>query len=141
MRDLDPSSLTDAVMARFSDTPDPRLRRIVTSLVRHLHDFVKDVELTQDEWKRGVEFLTRTGHRCDEKRQEFILLSDVLGISMLVDAINHPVGEGGTQTTVLGPFYVAGVPESQPGRDLARGAAGEPLLRPTAGAWNRRTGA
>jgi hydroxyquinol 1,2-dioxygenase len=127
MRDLDQSSITDAVVARFSDTPDPRLRRIVTSLVRHLHDFVKDVELTQDEWKRGVEFLTRTGHLCDDKRQEFILLSDVLGISMLVDAINHPVGEAATQTTVLGPFYVAGVPESESGCDVARGAAGEPL--------------
>jgi hydroxyquinol 1,2-dioxygenase len=127
MRDLDSSNLTDAVMARFSATADPRLRRIVTSLVRHLHDFVKDVALTQDEWKRGVEFLTRTGHLSDDKRQEFILLSDVLGISMLVDAINHPVGEGGTQTTVLGPFYVAGVPESESGCDLAQGAKGEPL--------------
>src|SRR6185503_14594851 len=88
-RDFNEHSITDAVVERFANTPDPRLKQILQSLVRHAHDFVRDVELTQDEWFFAIQFLTRVGQMCDDKRQEFILLSDTLGISMLVDAINH----------------------------------------------------
>src|SRR3954454_12090032 len=96
----------EVVTASFEETPDPRLKQIMTSLVRHLHDFVKDVELTEEEWGVAVDFLTRTGHMSDDVRQEFILLSDVLGVSMLVETINHRTGGRSTESTVLGPFHV-----------------------------------
>ena len=89
MREFDERSITEAVVERFQGTPDPRLKAVMTSLVRHLHDFVRDVELTFDEWSYAIDFLTRTGQMCSATRQEFILLSDTLGVSMLVDAINH----------------------------------------------------
>jgi len=127
-RDFDETSITDAVVDRFADTPDPRLKQILTSLVRHAHDFVRDVELTQDEWLAAVMFLTRTGHMSDDKRQEFILLSDTLGISMLVDAINHRQPEGATETTVLGPFYVQDPPVKAAGADISAGLHGTPLF-------------
>ncbi|MDX6364116.1 MAG: hydroxyquinol 1,2-dioxygenase, partial [Streptomyces sp.] len=82
----------EVVAASFAGTPDPRLRQVLTSLVRHLHAFVKDVELTEEEWGSAIDFLTRTGHMSDDVRQEFILLSDVLGLSMLVETINHRAG-------------------------------------------------
>src|ERR1700709_477446 len=109
-RDFDERSITDAVIARLERTPDPRLKQILQSLVQHTHDFVRDVELTQEEWFSGIQFLTRTGQMCDDKRQEFILLSDTLGVSMLVDAINHRMPEQATETTVLGPFFVKDAP-------------------------------
>ncbi|MGG6497619.1 UNVERIFIED_CONTAM: hydroxyquinol 1,2-dioxygenase, partial [Bacteroidetes bacterium 56_B9] len=84
----------------MKDTADSRIKQISEALVRHLHAFVREVRPTQKEWEHAIDFLTRTGHICDDKRQEFILLSDVLGVSMLVDAINHPVPEGATETTV-----------------------------------------
>ncbi|MER2266143.1 intradiol ring-cleavage dioxygenase [Methylobacterium oxalidis] len=121
-------TITKAVVERFDDTPDPRLRRILGSLVSHLHDFVRDVELTFDEWKFAIEYLTRTGQKCDQHRQEFILLSDTLGVSMLVDAINHRMPEGATETTVLGPFYVVEAPELPSGSDIAGGMTGTPLF-------------
>jgi hydroxyquinol 1,2-dioxygenase len=126
-RDFNEQSITDAVIARFADTPDARLKRIMESLVRHAHDFVRDVELTQDEWLAAILFLTRTGHMSDDKRQEFILLSDTLGISMLVDAINHRQPSGATETTVLGPFYVQNPPVKQNGADITAGMEGTPL--------------
>lgn len=126
-RDFDEHSITDAVVERFAATPDARLRQILTSLVRHAHDFVRDVELSQDEWLAAITFLTRTGHMCDDKRQEFILLSDTLGISMLVDAINHRQPEGATETTVLGPFYVQNPPVMADGADISAGLSGTPL--------------
>lgn len=92
--------------AGFAGTPDPRLREVLGSLVRHLHAFVKDVELTEEERKAAVAFLTATGQKCDDVRQEFVLLSDVLGVSMLVETINHRAGGVGTESTVLGPFHV-----------------------------------
>jgi hypothetical protein len=104
MREFSEHSITEAVVERFQTTPDPRLKAIMTSLVRHLHDFVREVEPTFDEWSYAIDFLTRTGQMCSDTRQEFILLSDTLGVSMLVDAINHRLPEGATQTTVLGPF-------------------------------------
>ncbi len=106
MRDFDEHNITQAVIERFAATPDARLKQLVTSLVTHLHGFVRDVEPTFAEWEAAIQFLTRTGQMCDDKRQEFILLSDTLGVSMLVDAINHRLPAGATETTVLGPFFV-----------------------------------
>ena len=100
----------------------------VKSLVRHLHAFVREVRPTQKEWEYGIDFLTRTGHMCDDKRQEFILLSDALGASMLVDAINHSAPNGATETTVLGPFFVQTAPEKQNGDDISGGIGGAPML-------------
>ncbi len=117
--------LTEAVIARLAPGADPRFRRIMASLIRHAHDFAREVELTEDEWFEAIKFLTATGQKCDDKRQEFILLSDVLGVSMLVDAINHG-GEGATETTVLGPFYVHGAKEIENGDDMAAGWDGKP---------------
>jgi hydroxyquinol 1,2-dioxygenase len=128
MRDFDEHNITEAVIERFADTPDPRLKEIMASLVQHLHDFVRDVELSFEEWTVAIDFLTRTGQICSDKRQEFILLSDTLGVSMLVDAINHRMPRGATQTTVLGPFYVSDPPEVAHGSDLSAGIPGEPLF-------------
>ena len=128
MREFSEQTLTEAVIDRFENTPDPRLKKVMTSLVRHLHDFIRDVEPTFDEWLAGIDFLTRTGHMSTDKRQEFILLSDTLGVSMLVDAINHRHRDGATETTVLGPFYVEGAPEMPLGANVTGGLKGEPLF-------------
>ncbi|HZH46793.1 MAG TPA: intradiol ring-cleavage dioxygenase [Roseococcus sp.] len=127
MRDFDEDTITEAVLARLGATPDPRLRAVMQSLVRHLHGFVREVEPSFGEWEAAIAFLTATGQACDSKRQEFILLSDTLGVSMLVDAINHRMQGEATPTTVLGPFYVGGVEEKPLGSVLATGAAGEAL--------------
>jgi hydroxyquinol 1,2-dioxygenase len=127
MRDFNEHNLTEAVIARFDRCGDPRLKQVMTSLVRHLHAFVRDVEPTEAEWFEAIQFLTRTGQMCDANRQEFILLSDTLGVSMLVDAINHRHPEGATETTVLGPFFVETAPEFPLGADIAGGVEGEPL--------------
>jgi hydroxyquinol 1,2-dioxygenase len=127
MRDLNEHNITDAVLESFAETPNARLLTIVNSLVRHLHSFVKDIEPTFDEWIYAVQFLTRTGQISDASRQEFILLSDVLGVSMLVDAINHRTPEGATETTVLGPFFVEDAPELEHGEDLSNSVPGVPL--------------
>ncbi|ACL55780.1 intradiol ring-cleavage dioxygenase [Methylobacterium nodulans] len=128
MRDFNASNITQAVIDRMADTPDPRLRTVLSSLVRHLHAFVSEVELSFDEWQGAIGFLTRTGQMCDDHRQEFILLSDTLGVSMLVDAINHHMPPGATETTVLGPFYVKAAPLMPNGSDISGGLTGEPLL-------------
>ncbi len=128
MRDANEHTITDAVLDRFADTPDPRLKMLVQALVRHLHGFVREVEPTFDEWQAAVGFLTRTGQMCSDTRQEFILLSDVLGVSMLVDAVNHRQPAGATETTVLGPFHVAGAPQPAHGADISGGLPGERLL-------------
>jgi hydroxyquinol 1,2-dioxygenase len=127
-RDFDENNITVAVVEQFANTPDPRLKEIISSLVEHLHDFVRDVRLSFAEWTRAIDFLTRTGKLCSDTRQEFILLSDTLGLSMLVDAIDHPAGAGATESTVLGPFYVASAPELPLGSDLSGGLPGEPLF-------------
>ena len=111
MYDLNEVTITDAVLAQFAETPDRRLKMLVQAMVRHLHDFVRETEPTFEEWQVAIDFLTRTGQMCSDVRQEFILLSDVLGVSMLVDAINHRQPEGATETTVLGPFHVVGAPQ------------------------------
>jgi protocatechuate 3,4-dioxygenase beta subunit len=114
VKQMSEDDLTADVVARLSGTPDPRLRQVMQALVRHLHAFAREVRLTDDEWLAGIDFLTRTGQTCDPVRQEFILLSDTLGLSSLVDLINHGAEEpGSTEPTILGPFYV---PES-PWRD------------------------
>lgn len=127
MRDFDETNITAAVLDRFAATPDPRLRQIIQSLVRHLHGFVQDVEPSFEEWQQAIGFLTSTGQMCDDKRQEFILLSDTLGVSMLVDAINHRMPEGATPTTVLGPFYVQDAPELPLGAEVGHAMKGERL--------------
>jgi hydroxyquinol 1,2-dioxygenase len=101
MRNFDEATITDAVLQRVRAAKDDRIRQVSEALVRHLHAFVREIEPTQAEWETGIDFLTRTGQTCDDKRQEFILLSDTLGVSMLVDAINHRTPEGATETTVL----------------------------------------
>ena len=116
----------DVVIDRIDDAEcDPRFRRVMESLVSHLHGFVKDVELTQAEWEAAIDFLTRTGKMCSEERQEFILLSDTLGVSMLVDAINNDRDERATESTVLGPFHVAGAPELEMGTNISKDGVGE----------------
>src|SRR6202008_892281 len=104
-------NLTDVAMERWKDIPDPRLREIMQSLIKHLHGFVRDIEPTEAEWAAAIDFLTRTGKMCDDKRQEFILFSDVMGVSMLVDSINHRLDSGAPPTTVEGPFHVPNSPE------------------------------
>src|ERR1700712_153383 len=128
MRDFNEHSITDAVVDSLSQTKDIRLKSVMTSLVRHLHDFVRDVELSFDEWNAAIDFLTRTGQMCSDKRQEFILLSDALGVSMLVDAINHRLPTGATETTVLGPFYLQDPPEAPLGSNISPDVEGQPLL-------------
>jgi catechol 1,2-dioxygenase len=128
MRDFDENTATEIVVERMSGCPDPRLRAVMESVVRHLHAIVRETQLTQEEWATAVRFLTSVGRTCDERRQEFILLSDVLGVSMLVDAINHRLPADFTESTVLGPFHVEGAPEREAGDDISGGAAGEPLL-------------
>ncbi len=127
MREASEETLTEAVIEKLASCSDPRLQSIMTALIRHLHAFAREVELSEAEWAEGIRFLTATGQMCDERRQEFILLSDVLGLSMLVDAINHRKPEGATESTVLGPFYVAGAPELEPGATIMRGGGGEPV--------------
>ena len=126
MRNLTEANLTDAVLTKLEGATDARFKEIMTSLVRHLHAFAREVQLTEQEWLAGIQFLTATGQKCDDKRQEFILLSDTLGLSMLVDAINHRKPSGATESTVLGPFYVSGAPELPLGANIAEGVEGEP---------------
>lgn len=126
MNDRDARRLTELVLAKIAAAPDPRFRTVMGALVRHLHDFVRETALTPAEWKAAIDFLTATGQKCDAKRQEFILLSDTLGVSMLVDAISNRTSEGTTETTVLGPFYVEGAPALPNGADIAPGQDGVP---------------
>ncbi|MGF6693799.1 protocatechuate 3,4-dioxygenase beta subunit [Metapseudomonas resinovorans] len=143
------AKISAQAVAAFANTPNPRLRQVVQSLVRHLHAFASEVELTEEEWLEGIRFLTDTGKQCDGiVRQEFILLSDVIGLSMLVDAINHRASEAATETTVFGPFYIAGMPERGHGENMAftpgeqalvlgrvLDAAGEPIAGAVLDVW------
>ncbi len=142
-------TLTDIALERWSDIPDPRLKQVMNALVKHIHAFVRDVEPTQAEWATAIDFLTRTGQLCDDKRQEFILMSDVLGVSMLVDAINHRRPSGATPSTVEGPFHVPDAPPVANGGNMAanapgiacfvsgvvRGLKGEPVSGATLDLW------
>jgi hydroxyquinol 1,2-dioxygenase len=115
----------NAVNARMGDNTNPRLQEVMTSLVKHLHAFTKEVEMTQEEWNMAIDFFTRTGHMCDEYRQEFILLSDVVGLSMLVDAINSRRPKGATENTVMGPFHVEAAPEYEMGANITKQGKGK----------------
>ncbi len=128
MRNLTQDNITQAVLARFASAEDPRFKEIITSLVQHLHTFARDVNLTEAEWLQGIQFLTATGHKCDDKRQEFILLSDVLGLSMLTVAMNNDKPDGCTEATVFGPFFLEEAPHYQHGDDVANGARGDPCV-------------
>src|SRR3954471_5451444 len=122
MRQFNEDTLTAEVVARLKDTKDKRLREIMTAAVKHLHAFAREVHLTEEEWFEGIKFLTSVGQKCDDKRQEFILLSDVLGLSMMVVALNHKTARGATEATVLGPFFAHGAKEYGYGADLREGA-------------------
>jgi hydroxyquinol 1,2-dioxygenase len=128
MRDEDAGALTEEVLASLAGARSPRLRTITESLVRHLHAFVRETRPTRSEWNDAIAFLTRTGQTCTPSRQEFILLSDVLGVSMLVEELNQPGAADATSATVTGPFYRPGPPERPLGQDLAGGSSGTPLL-------------
>jgi hydroxyquinol 1,2-dioxygenase len=128
MRNLNQDNITQAVIASFAEAGNPRLQQIMTSLVQHLHAFARDVKLTEEEWFQGIEFLTQCGHITDSKRQEFILLSDVLGLSMLTVAMNTEKPRGCTESTVFGPFHVEGAPRFELGEDIANGAKGTPCV-------------
>lgn len=126
MRNLNSDNITQAVIDSFAQTENPRLKEILTSLVTHLHGFARDVKLTEAEWFQAIDFITRCGHITDDKRQEFILLSDVLGLSMLTVAMNNDKPPGCTEATVFGPFHVEGAPHYALGDDIANGAKGTP---------------
>lgn len=119
MTQFNETDLTEAVVASFDKTPDPRAKFLLQELVKSLHDYVSKTGLTFEEWDYAIDFLTRTGQKCTDTRQEFILLSDVLGVSMLVDAVNHRDRAGATQTTVLGPFYVGEHKVTAHGTDIS----------------------
>jgi len=128
MREFDEKSITQAVIARLAACEDPRFAQVMTALVSHLHDFVREVSLTESEWFTAIQFLTDVGKTCTDKRQEFILLSDTLGVSVLVITLNHPAAAGSAESTVQGPFYWDGAPELPRGSNLARGVKGEPAF-------------
>lgn len=120
------ASITAEVLEAFAGTPDPRVRELLTSLISHLHAFAADTGLTTPEWMAGLEFLTAVGQKCDDQRQEFILLSDVLGLSSLVETLNAP--DSATEPTVLGPFYLPGAPRKELGESIGRPQDGEATL-------------
>jgi hydroxyquinol 1,2-dioxygenase len=126
--DFTEEAAADAVVESFAATPDPRLRELLTSLVRHLHAFVRDTEPTVAEWERAIEFFTATGQKCDDERQEFILLSDVLGVSMLVETINNRKTAGATESTVLGPFHMVASPRREVGDSIDLVGTGPPCV-------------
>jgi hydroxyquinol 1,2-dioxygenase len=126
--DFTEETATEAVVASFAGTGDPRLREVLESLVRHLHGFVREVEPTFAEWEGAMEFLAATGRMCDGQRQEFILLSDMLGVTMLVDAVNHRKATAATESTVLGPFHMVESPARELGDSIDLVATGQPCV-------------
>ena len=127
MRTFTEQNATDAVLDRLASCQDARVKQLLTSIITHVHEVVREVEPTEEEWFAAIRFLTRTGQMCDDRRQEYILLSDTLGVSMLVDAINHRKPRGATESTVLGPFHVNGAPALEMGADLSRDGKGHSL--------------
>jgi hydroxyquinol 1,2-dioxygenase len=123
IRKFSEAKLTAEVLRRIGKSKDKRTRQAMASFIKHAHAFVREVKPTPEEWFQAVEFLTETGKWCDDKRNEFILLSDTQGISMLVDAINNKAGGGATESTVLGPFHRQGAPELQLGANISRNTA------------------
>ena len=126
MTAMTPDQLTRQVLSAYAGAPEPRLRELFAALIRHLHAFAVETRLTPQEWMAGIEFLTATGQKCDDERQEFILLSDVLGLSSLVDLVN--AADGATESTVLGPFHVPGAPVREMGEQIGRPEDGEATL-------------
>lgn len=118
----------EVVISRNQNATDARLAEVMAVITKHLHAAVKEIEPTQEEWFNAIQFLTAVGHTCDDWRQEFILLSDVLGVSMLVDAVNNRKPSGASESTVLGPFHVADAPELPMGSDICLDQKGEPML-------------
>ncbi|MEM7461567.1 MAG: intradiol ring-cleavage dioxygenase [Pseudomonadota bacterium] len=118
----------EVVAGRNANAKDERIKQVMEIVTRHLHAAIKEIEPTQEEWMEGIQFLTKTGHKCDDWRQEFILLSDVLGVSMLVDAINSRRPKGASENTVLGPFHVGDAPEYEMGTDICLDQKGEPMV-------------
>jgi catechol 1,2-dioxygenase len=118
MTDKAHAELLEDVLSRYEASPNPRLREITEAAIRHLHAFVEEVNLQRDEWFAGIQFLTAVGQMCDDKRQEWILLSDTLGVSSLVEMVTHGGVEGSTENTVLGPFYVPGSPQRAKGESM-----------------------
>jgi protocatechuate 3,4-dioxygenase beta subunit len=128
MAQFNETELTAAVIKSFEQTPNPRAKFLLQELVKSLHDYVSKTGLTFEEWEYAIDFLTRTGHKCTDIRQEFILLSDVFGVSMLVDAVNHRDRDGATETTVLGPFYVGEHKVTPHGTDVSESLEGERMF-------------
>jgi hydroxyquinol 1,2-dioxygenase len=128
MRNLDENTITVEAIRRLENCKDARFKEILTSLTKHLHEFAREVKLTEAEWMQGLEFLTAVGQKCDDKRQEFILLSDTLGLSMLVVALNNRKPEGCTEATVFGPFHTDQCKTFKNGDDIAEGATGMPAF-------------
>src|SRR5512138_733555 len=128
MRNLNEENLSAAVIAMMSDAKDTRLKEIMTSLIGHLHAFIREVDLTEQEWLTGIQFLTAVGQKCDEKRQEFILLSDTLGATTMKDIVNNRKPAGVTESTLLGPFHRPDAPEFPLGSDIAGDLAGDPVV-------------
>ncbi|QDW36537.1 hydroxyquinol 1,2-dioxygenase [Bradyrhizobium sp. KBS0727] len=155
MRELTPETITDAVLDQMATTPDPRLKAIMASAVKHLHAFARDVNLTPGEWIKGIEFMTLAGKMCSPERQEFILLSDTLGLSALVNGLHDKTAiEEGTHTSLLGPFYREATPTLKAGSSIAQNpkpgsecvlygrvtdAGGKPVANATVSIW--QTGA
>ena len=129
IRKFSEKNLTREVLYRIRKTKNKRLKQVMTSYIKHLHAFVREVKPTPEEWMQGIEFLTETGHWSTGKRQEFILMSDTLGVSMLVDALNYKTGAGATESTVLGPFHREKAPEFPLGANISKNASdGEPCM-------------
>ena len=129
IRRFSEKKLTGEVLYRIRNTKNKRLKQVMTSFIKHMHAFVRDVKPTQEEWFKGVQFLTETGHWSTGKRQEFILMSDTLGVSMLVDALNYKAGKDTTESTVLGPFHRENAPEYALGDNISKHASdGEPCI-------------
>lgn len=128
MQNINENTITQAVLISMEQSHNPRLLTIMTSLVQHLHSFARDIKLTEDEWFTAIKFLTDVGHITDDARQEFILLSDVLGLSTLVTAQNNIKPPGCTEATVFGPFFIEDAPEYPLGADISNGARGEPCF-------------
>jgi len=129
IRNFNEETLTAEVLRRIEDAPNPRVKEVMTSLIKHLHSFVREVRPTPDEWMTGIQFLTDVGHWSDDKRQEFILMSDTLGVSMLVDFLNYQAKTGMTESTVQGPFHRPGAPEYPLGAMVAKDPPdGEPCV-------------
>ncbi|MBM3352643.1 MAG: hydroxyquinol 1,2-dioxygenase, partial [Betaproteobacteria bacterium] len=121
--------LTAQVLHRIRNTRNRRLKQVMTGFIRHLHAFVREVKPTQKEWDKGIGFLIETGKWCSDRRNEFILLSDTQGVSMLVDAINYKAGGGATESTVLGPFHRMNAPQYPLGANISKHASdGVPCL-------------